>query len=124
MEKWIKGKGREVIHDPRGDIIPVADGLFRSVMVLHSKKGTVRANHWHKTDSHVMYIISGAANYYEEVAEGVLSGRVLLPGDSVYTPPGITHAVKFIEYTVMLVCATNERDYDAYVADMVPNPII
>ena len=123
MEKWIKGKGREVIHDPRGDIIPVADGVFRSIMVLHSKKGTVRANHWHKTDSHVMYIISGAAKYYKEI-DGALVEQVLLPGDSVFTGPNVVHAIKFTTDTAMIVCAENERDYDAYMTDTVKKQII
>ena len=119
MEKWEVGKAREVIHDPRGDITSVADGVFRSVMLIESKKGTVRANHWHKTDTHVMYIISGRARYYEETQSGGLVVKHMGPGDSVFTPSIVPHAMEFIEDTLMVVCATNARDYDAYMADTV-----
>ena len=115
---WKKGETFEVIHDPRGDIIPIAEGVFKSVMLIESKEGAVRANHWHKTDAHVMHIITGKAIYLER-HNGVITERVMLPGESVFTGPGVMHAMKFPEYTLMVVCCKNPRDYDAYMGDMV-----
>ena len=33
-------------------------------MLIDSKKGTLRANHYHKTDWHYCYVISGSIEYY------------------------------------------------------------
>lgn len=124
MEKWERGKKYSVIHDPRGDITPVAEGIWRFVMLLESKKGTVRANHWHKTDAHVMHIISGEAKYYEENKDGELDIQLMGPGDSVFTGPGIPHAIEFLEDTLMVVCTKNPRDYESYMGDLVKKQIL
>jgi len=120
---WKKGEKFEVIHDPRGDIIPVAEGEFRSVMIIKSDKGTVRANHWHKTDSHVMYVFSGRMLYYEEI-HGIITQYELFEGDSVVTEAGIPHAVKFVEDTTLIVCTRNPRDFEAYAEDTVKCELI
>ena len=38
--------------DKRGEIIPLVDADMKSCVLITSKKGTVRANHYHKTDWH------------------------------------------------------------------------
>ena len=35
--------------DERGEIIPLVDAPIQSAVMITSKKGTVRANHYHKT---------------------------------------------------------------------------
>ncbi len=120
---WKAGQPKEIIEDARGRIIPVADGEFRTVMVIESKEGAIRANHWHKTDSHVMYILSGKARYVEEGPVHYVD-RVLWPGDSILTLPRIPHAMEFLEDTVMIVCARNARDTETYLADIVKAEMI
>lgn len=108
-----------MIVEERGRIIPVADGEFKAVMVIESKKGAVRANHYHKKDSHVMYILSGKARYVEN-HDGVVVDDEYGPGERIYTEPLVPHAMQFLEDTVMIVCARNPRDYETYMADIVP----
>ena len=38
--------------DVRGAIHPLVDRLMKSAVLIESKKGTLRANHYHKTDWH------------------------------------------------------------------------
>ena len=38
--------------DSRGSIQPLVDVTMQSALIISSKKGTVRANHYHKTDWH------------------------------------------------------------------------
>jgi quercetin dioxygenase-like cupin family protein len=116
------GKDNSIIEDDRGRIIPVADGVFRSVMVIESKKGAVRANHYHKTDSHIMHILSGRARYVEAPLNGfagVVVSRTVGPGDSIKTDALVLHAIEFLEDTVMVVCTENDRDYETYMSDIV-----
>lgn len=115
------GKDDGVIVEDRGRIIPVAEGNFKHVMLIESKKGAVRANHYHKHDSHVMYLISGKARYIEATLDKRLTlDRVINPGDVIDTKPLIPHAMEFIEDSVMIVCASEKRDFDSYMKDIVP----
>ena len=44
--------------DDRGAIQPLVDKMMKSAVMIESKKGTLRANHYHKTDWHYCYVIS------------------------------------------------------------------
>lgn len=116
------GKDGGVIVEERGRIVPVADGEFKSVMVIESKKGAVRANHYHKRDAHVMFILSGKARYVEatmDQSSGIVSDKVYGPGEAIHTEPLVPHAMEFLEDTSMIVCTKNPRDYDTYMDDIV-----
>jgi quercetin dioxygenase-like cupin family protein len=117
----------EIINEERGRIIPVAEGDFKTILIIESKKGAVRANHYHKTDLHVMYILSGKARYVEAPIDNltkITNDRIVGPGDTIVTPPLLPHAMEFLEDSVMIVCARNERDYDTYMADLVKVKLI
>ena len=45
--------------DERGKIIPLVDMTMSSCVLIISKKGTIRANHYHKTDWHFCYVLKG-----------------------------------------------------------------
>jgi len=111
----------EKITDERGTISTIAEGVFRTIQVIESKKGAIRANHWHKTDSHVMYLLSGKARYVETLTspEGAVIDRIVGPGDTIDTPPINPHAMEFLEDSVMVVCAVNARNFDSYTNDIV-----
>ena len=50
--------------DVRGSIQPLVDSLMKSAVMIESKAGSLRANHYHKTDWHYCYVISGKIEYY------------------------------------------------------------
>src|SRR5271167_3329446 len=50
--------------DARGYIQPLVDLPMESCVLITSKKGTVRANHYHKTDWHFCYVLEGEIEYY------------------------------------------------------------
>ena len=50
--------------DARGKIQPLVDMMMESAVMIESKKGSLRANHYHKTDWHYCYVISGAIEYH------------------------------------------------------------
>jgi len=107
--------------DGRGAIQPLVDGRFSSAQVITSKAGSVRANHYHKTDWHYMYLVSGLAKYYhrptgsDEAPEWCL----VRAGQMVYTPPMVDHAVEYVEDTTFINFAGNPRDHDSYESDLV-----
>lgn len=117
------------IHtDKRGDITKILDKegvLVRSILLITSRAGSVRANHYHKKDSHYSYLLSGKMEYYERPVEGGRVESVILEaGDMVYTPPMAIHAMKFLEDSVFLAFATQPRDQINYEDDTVKVELI
>lgn len=111
----------EVVED-RGSITRILDTAapIRSVLLITSKAGSTRSNHYHKTDAHYCYLVSGRAEWYEQpTANGPLEKATLLPGDLVYTPPRTPHGVKFLEDSVLLAFSTNARNQADYESDTV-----
>ncbi|MDD5110176.1 MAG: cupin domain-containing protein [Patescibacteria group bacterium] len=113
---------RPVAVEERGNITRVVDSPspIRSVLLITSKAGSVRSNHYHQKDTHYCYIISGKAEWHEKpVAGGKTETAVLSAGDMVFTPPMVVHAVKFLEDTVFLAFATESREQTDYEADTI-----
>ncbi len=54
--------------DARGSILPLADEEMKSAVLITSKAGSIRANHYHKTDWHYCYVLSGSIDYYLQTA--------------------------------------------------------
>lgn len=107
--------------DERGAIQPLVDAKIQSAVLITSKRGARRANHYHKTDWHYCYVLQGAIEYfYRAHGSPAPPDRVLVPaGSMMFTPPMVDHAMKFPEDTVFLTLGRNHRDQDSYEADVV-----
>ena len=120
----------ETIVEPgRGVItfIPEHEKGWKTVILISSVKGAKRANHIHKTDTHLMHIISGKARYVEKGVDqcyGFSVDREVGPGDEILTVPGVPHAMEFLEDTLMLVCSINERQPEKYLDEIIPSVIL
>ena len=106
---------RPIHSDERGDIIEILDAGqtdIKSTLLITCTPGAIRANHYHKKDSHYCYMLAGSMEYYEQPIGGDESQRemvVVKKGDMVYTPPMVVHAMKFLEDSVFLTLATTSR---------------
>ena len=114
--------------DERGGITRVLDDgrtTIRSVLLITCKKGSIRANHYHKRDSHYSYLLSGRMEYTEQPvdANGKPQGKketvIIEAGDMVYSPPMVIHAMNFLEDSSFLALATESRHQSAYEEDTV-----
>lgn len=107
--------------DARGEIRPLLERMMRSAMLIRSVKGALRANHYHKTDWHYCYMISGAMEYFERPTGSAETPRLIVAraGQMLFTPPLVDHAMRFTEDTVWLTLSRNARDQDSYEADVV-----
>jgi dTDP-4-dehydrorhamnose 3,5-epimerase-like enzyme len=110
--------------DARGEIQPLVDLPMESCVLIHSRKGSVRANHYHQTDWHFCYVVSGSIEYFhrphgsERAPERVLVRQ----GELFFTPPMVDHAMVFPEDTVFLTLGRNSRSQEVYEADVVRIP--
>ena len=67
MEKWPLSplvNLSKAFVDKRGSIQPLVDLMMKSAVMINSKAGSLRANHYHKTDWHYCYVISGQIQYF------------------------------------------------------------
>ena len=107
--------------DVRGSIKPLVDTMMQSAVMIESKAGSLRANHYHKTDWHYCYIISGKIEYLHRPTGSNQDPETILvnEGEMVFTPPMIDHGMKFPVDTVFLTLSRNPRDQKSYEADVV-----
>ncbi len=106
--------------DERGEIVPLVDLAMKSAVLISSKKGTVRANHYHQTDWHFCYVISGSIEYYHRPHGSEAEPELILirTGQQFFTPPEVDHAMVFPEDTVFLTLGRNSRRQEVYEADV------
>lgn len=108
--------------DARGEIQPIIDDLaMRSAVRIVSKKGSLRANHFHRTDWHYCFVESGSIEYYHRPTGSTEEPKMMLVkhGEMMFTPPLVDHGMKFPEDTVFWTLSRNARDQKAYEEDVV-----
>lgn len=114
--------------DDRGGITKLLDDgktVIKSMLMMTSKPGAIRANHYHKEDGHYVYMLTGSMEYFEApLVDGVpdltkMEKEVVNAGDMVYTPPMVGHAMNFLEDSTSFVFALKSRSQDDYEQDTV-----
>lgn len=106
--------------DERGEICNLLLTPITSVAEIVSKKGSVRANHLHRTDWHYAYVVKGEVFYFERPpgSAEVPAPRRFGPGEMFFTPPGVEHAMLFSEDSTIMTFAKNVRTHDNHEADL------
>lgn len=107
--------------DDRGTIQNILLQSVNSVVIIDSKAGTVRANHYHKTDWHYCYVVRGRIRYYERPigSKDMPDPLDLGPGSLFFTPPMVEHAMVFTEDTEFLTLSKNTRTHEGHEEDLV-----
>jgi len=92
-----------------------------SVACIESFADTIRANHYHKTDWHYSYVISGKIVYYERpVGETEIPDpRIFGPNQMFFSPPMVEHVMYFPEDTVFVTLAKNVRSHESHESDVI-----
>jgi dTDP-4-dehydrorhamnose 3,5-epimerase-like enzyme len=107
--------------DERGEIQPLVDLTMKSCVLISSKKNTIRANHYHKTDWHFCYVLEGEIDYYHrKVGDKEFPKIVKIKKNELFfTPPMVEHAMVFHKDTIFLTLGGNSRIQSEYEADLV-----
>jgi quercetin dioxygenase-like cupin family protein len=110
----------DVFEDARGVIIPVVDERMESCVIIRSVKGSVRANHYHQTDWHYCYVLSGEIEYHwRETGDPAPPRKITVKeGQCFFTPPLVDHAMVFTKETTFLTLGRNPREQKSYEADV------
>jgi quercetin dioxygenase-like cupin family protein len=117
-------KVKPFFADERGEMFHLLDKKtpITSVLLITSRKGAIRANHYHKKDTHYSYLLSGSMEYTYRDLGGKNTKKksvIIKKGEIVETPPMTEHAMRFLEDSVFLALTTEERDQKKYEKDTV-----
>lgn len=111
--------------DARGSILSIVDEPVRNVSIIVSTAGSIRSNHYHHTDWHLMFVLEGQIDYFfRDVETGEVEYLCVKSGDNIFTPPKELHATYFPVKTVLVVSSGNPRDQQTYEADTVRETLI
>tara|TARA_X000000950_G_scaffold155439_1_gene190563 strand:+ start:1568 stop:2044 length:477 start_codon:yes stop_codon:yes gene_type:complete len=94
---------------------------FTSVAIITSKAGSIRANHYHKTDWHYAYVLQGKIDYFwKKIGEKEKThSETFSKNQMFFTPPLVEHAMFFPVETIFITFAKNRRDHDNHESDLV-----
>ncbi|MCL4418676.1 hypothetical protein M1146_01080 [Patescibacteria group bacterium] len=120
---------RSFFKDERGEMSHLIDddAKITSALVISSKRGSIRANHYHKKDTHYSYMIKGEMEYFSRPVKSKskkLNKTIVREGEIVKTPPLTIHAMRFIKDSIFLALTTEARDQKKYEKDTVRIKVI
>lgn len=117
----------EAYKDSNGIITNLAFGKFGGAAFIYSTVGSIRSNHYHKTDSHFLCVVNGRVRYLWRPAEvRDETGKkpepeqaTFGPGDVFFTPPMMEHAVVTMETSEIISVSRLSRRHSDHEADLV-----
>ena len=118
--KFIHKTGK-VFKDERGYLLKILDKGFSSCIEIFSKKGSIRANHYHKKDEHFCYILKGEILFfYRNRRKGSkLNYKIMKKGDLFFTTYDQDHLAYFLKTTHFLSYSSRKRSKFDYESDLV-----
>jgi len=112
----------KLLHkDKRGKIINLGEDDFASALLITSKKGAIRANHYHRWDTHLVYMVDGKMRYwYRNRKKGARKRSVIVKkGELIFTPTMQDHAMEFLQDSTFLAMTSRTRKQKSYEDDIV-----
>ncbi len=104
--------------DIRGSILSICDIPCKNVSIINCKKNTIRSNHIHKKDYHIMYVLDGEIDYfYKRLNSNKTNYLKIKKHELIFTPPNEIHATYFPKNTTLIVSSKNPRDKKTYEND-------
>lgn len=122
-------KVKPFYRDERGAMSYLFDGKLHilGALLITSKKSSVRANHYHKKDSHYAFMLKGKMRYYyrdPKTPTAKTKSVLVKEGEIVYTPPMMIHAMEFLEDSTFLALTTEKRAKKTYEKDTIKYTLV
>jgi nucleoside-diphosphate-sugar epimerase/2-polyprenyl-3-methyl-5-hydroxy-6-metoxy-1,4-benzoquinol methylase/quercetin dioxygenase-like cupin family protein len=128
VEKWSKKetineleyikRGEKEFIDSRGKISNYElTEAINLIGYIESKKGTVRANHFHPVQEQKCLLIKGQyISIYKDLLESNSRKitHIINPGDMVITRPNVAHTMVFTQDSIFLNLVRGEREHSNY----------
>tara|TARA_R100001510_G_C7655774_1_gene215141 strand:- start:1033 stop:3612 length:2580 start_codon:yes stop_codon:yes gene_type:complete len=94
---------------------------------IESKKGTVRANHWHPIQQQKCILISGRyISVFKDLKKpnSPMTTQLMEPGDVVVTEPHVAHTMVFLEDSLFLNLVNGEREHENFGKHTIPYELV
>lgn len=111
-------RGSDPFIDERGKIenfhLPQPINLLATIT---SKKGDIRANHYHPIQQQMCLVISGSyISVYKDlsVPNASIKHQIIKTGDLSVMPPMVAHTMIFLEDTIFLNLVGGNREHDKF----------
>ena len=110
----------DFFKDDRGEILNILLSPITSVARITSIAGSVRANHYHKTDWHYAFVEIGQILYFERPigSKDIPDPIIFNPGQMFFTRTNIEHAMLFSKDTIFYTFARNMRNHENHESDL------
>jgi quercetin dioxygenase-like cupin family protein len=109
---------KPAFSDDRGDIIDVLKNTnIDYTTIITSKKGAVRANHYHKETYQYLYVMEGRLRVVTQMPGEAVEEAIMEKGDMVANVPLERHAFEALEDSTMLVLTCGPRGGEDYEKD-------
>ncbi len=107
-------------QDERGEILSIVDDKVSNVSIIKCNAHTIRSNHYHLTDWHLMYVLKGKIDYFfRKIDVEDVNYLEVNQGDNIFTPSMEIHATYFPVETTLIVSSLNPRDQKTYESDTI-----
>lgn len=106
----------ERFEDERGVIQDLVIAGIDGVTEIFSRAGAVRGNHVHRHTTQWTYVVSGRL-LVRRYLDGDIEEQAFLPREMAVDLPGVPHAWRAIEDTVVLVFSAGPRTGEDYESD-------
>jgi quercetin dioxygenase-like cupin family protein len=104
--------------DARGDIIDILrNSVIEYATLITSKRGAVRANHYHEQTFQYVYLLDGRMRVVSQMPGEQPEEVILKKGDLIVNVPYERHAFEAIDDCVMLVLTRGPRGGEDYEKD-------
>jgi cupin superfamily acireductone dioxygenase involved in methionine salvage len=99
----------------------IADGSLGDVAYITSLAGSIRANHLHKLDWHLTFLISGGMIYDWQDSKKEKENRLInvTSGQLVFTPANTPHKMTFTQDSTFIAISRLNRSHEEYSADTI-----
>ena len=105
-------------QDDRGKIIDIiANEPVEYATLITSRKGAVRANHYHKDTFQYLYVLQGKLRVVGQMPGKEPTEAVMLEGDLIVNVPEERHAFEALEDSTFLVLTRGPRGGEDYEKD-------
>lgn len=98
--------------DDRGEIQDILSEQIDAVTLIHSFRGAIRGNHFHRETIQWTYVVSGSL-----LATNGQTEMLVTAGEMIVDHPGVPHAWRAMEDTDCLVFTKGPRSGAGYESD-------
>lgn len=104
--------------DFRGSILSICDIPCKNVSIINCNKNSIRSNHFHKKDYHIMYVLKGEIDYFFKKRNSKKINYIKVKkNELIFTPPNEIHTTFFPKNSTLIVSSKNPRDKSTYEND-------